>query len=154
MSGFLLSESKKIGPHLEMRWEIRGSSRVPVGTSGFLSNCDGYFGELLEFHKGSQASFRVVRENLGLVSNHCKGKGTHYALRGESRGVSWVVVGSSGFLLSCNYDLREPLLLPQGSLTSFRVLRGTSGLILSHCRQIGCHLNLRCETQGSSTCEA
>ena len=53
-------------------------------------------------------------------------------------------MGISGFLLSCNRDLREPLGLPQDSQTSFQVARGNSGFLSSHCRGIAQ------ETRGSS----
>ena len=59
-------------------------------------------------------------------------------------------MGSLGFLLSCDGDLREPLILPQGSQVSFRDARGSVGLFSSRCRGIGPHLKLKQETQGSS----
>ena len=65
-------------------------------------------------------------------------------------GFSRVAAESLGFLLSCDRDLREPLMLPQGSQASFQVSRGTSGFLLSRCRGIGPHLELKWETQGSS----
>ena len=55
-----------------------------------------------------------------------------------------------GFLLSCDGDLREPLVVPQGSQASFPVVMGTSGLLSRCCRGIGPHVELRQETQGSS----
>ena len=44
---------------------------------------------------------------------------------------SWtgVLTGISGFLSSCNGDLRELLYLPQGSQASFLVVRGNSGFL-------------------------
>ena len=44
-----------------------------------------------------------------------------------------VLVGV-GFLSSCNGDLRDRLVLPQRSQVSFRVARGVSGFLSSHCR--------------------
>ena len=52
--------------------------------------------------------------------------------------------------MSCDWDLREPLVLSQGSQALFQVAGGTSGYILSHCSEIGPHLAFRWETRGSS----
>ena len=59
---------------------------------------------------------------------------------------SLVAAGSLGFLLSCDGDLREPLVLPQGIQASYQVARGISELISRCCRGIGPHLVLRLET--------
>ena len=61
-----------------------------------------------------------------------------------------LIVGNSGFLSSCDRDLREPLILPQGSQASFQVARGTTGFFSSGCWGIWPHLELRQETRGSS----
>ena len=61
-----------------------------------------------------------------------------------------VVARSFGSLSSCDGDLREPLLLPQGSQASLQVVWGTSGFLSIRCREIQTHLELRSETQGSS----
>ena len=53
-------------------------------------------------------------------------------LEGGGRIVGGVVV-ALGFLSSCNGDLRDWLVLPQRSQVSFRVERGPSGFLLSHC---------------------
>ena len=52
---------------------------------------------------------------------------------GGGRIVGGVVV-AVGFLSSCNGDLRDRLVLPQRSQVSFRVARGVSGFLSSHCR--------------------
>ena len=90
-----------------------------------------------------------MRWNTGLVSSHCRGIGPHLELRGESYGFSWVVVGSLGFLSSFHEDLRESLVLPQGSQASFRVVRATSGFLLSRCRGIGPCLKSQQEIRSS-----
>ena len=146
---FLSSCHGDLGVPLELQQSSQASYRVEVGNSGFLSSCDGYLGEPLQLHKGSLASFQVARWNKGLLTSHCRGIGPHVTLRGESRGFSRVV-GSSEFLWSWDGDPREPLVLPQGSQTSFRVARDTSGFLSSRCRGIGPHLELRMETRGSS----
>ena len=71
-SGFLSSRSRGIGPHLEVRWD---TSRVVARNSGFLSSGHGCLREPLELHKGSQAPFRVLRGNSGLLSRCYSVKG-------------------------------------------------------------------------------
>ena len=76
--------------------------------------------------QGNQVCFRVVgRGEHGLLLSHTRGIGSHLESRGESRGVSLVVAGRFGFISSCNWNLREPLMLPLGSQPSFQVARGT-----------------------------
>ena len=84
---------------------------------------------------------------MGLLSSHCRGMGPHLTLRGESPGVSQVVAESFGFLSSCDGDVRETLMLPQGSEASFQVVRDTPAFLSSRCRGIGPNLTLRWETQ-------
>ena len=74
-------------------------------------------------HEGSQASSRVLRGNSGLHSRCCRRKGPHLALTGESPGLSQVAAGGLGFLCRYHRELREPLVLPQGSQVSIQVAR-------------------------------
>ena len=39
--GIPLELKQGMGPHLQMRWDTRGSSRVVVGNSSFILTCDG-----------------------------------------------------------------------------------------------------------------
>ena len=50
-----------------------------------------------------------------------------------------MLLGTSGFLLSCEGYTREPLGFHKGSQASFQVARGNVGLLLSYCRGIGPH---------------
>ena len=68
------------------------------------------------------------------------GIGPHLKLSPETQGSSQVARVILGFPSSCHGDLREMLLLPQGSQASFLVVRGTSVVSL---REIGPHLELR-----------
>ena len=52
--------------------------------------------------------------------------------------------------MSCDKDLTELRELPQGSQSSFPVVRGDSGFLSRCFRGIGPHLELRHETRGSS----
>ena len=95
--GLILRRVGNLVFFLELWWEAWGSSRVATGTSGNLACC-----------LKKVVSFQVARGSMGLLSNHCSAMGHHFALRGESRGVSQVALGSFVFLSSCNGDLREP----------------------------------------------
>ena len=72
---------------------------------------------------GSQQSFRVVRGLSGFLSSWCRRQGPHLALTGESPGLSRVAAGGLGFLCRYHRELREPLVLPQGSQVSIQVAR-------------------------------
>jgi hypothetical protein len=87
---------------------------------------------------------------VGFLSRWCSGKGPHLALRGESCGFPRGLVGSLGFLSSCDVDLRVPLILPQRSQVSFQVVTGTTGFHTSHCRGNRPCLDLCPETPCSS----
>ena len=86
---------------------------------------------------------------MGVLWGHGRGIRPQFAWKWESKGVSefwqevWVPSSFHG-------DLREPLMLSLGSQESFQVVRGLSGFLSSWCRQLGPHLEMRRETQGSS----
>ena len=87
---------------------------------------------------------------MGFLSRSCNGKGPHLSLRGESPSFSRVAAGNMGFLLSYEWDLRDPLVLPQESLFSMCVARGLLRFFSSGCSSRGPHLELRPESQVSS----
>ena len=145
----LSKRCRRKGPHLALTGESRGLSRVAAGGLGSSAGTTGSSGSLS----------RCLRKVKSL-----------FELRGQAREYSGVTQGESGlnshgrgnlkvFLelwqevwvpSSCHGDLREPLMLSLGSQESFRVVRGLSGFLSSWCRQLGPHLKLRWETQGSS----
>ena len=104
----------------------------------------------LELHEGSHASSRIWRGNLGLLSGHCRRKWPHFTLMGAYPGFSRVVVGGLGFLSRYHGELREPLMLPQGSQVSIRVLRWSAGLLWSHDRGMRSQFAWKSESQGVS----
>ena len=112
----------------------------------FLSIGDGYLGEFLELHRGSQAPFHVSRGNVEFLLRCCSRKRLHLALRGASCGFSRVVPANLGFLLSCNGELRDPLVF-SGILSS---CEGRLRLHLTRCKGLGPHLELTRDPQGSS----
>ena len=136
-SGLLSRQCREICPHLQIRWGTQGSSRVLVGTLGFLSSCNKNLGNLLCCIKGVRPLFQFWEG----TRNCTKGAAGENALMSrwgeESHGFSWAVVGSLGFLSSYHMDFREPLVLPQGHEVSFQVARGTSGFLSSCCRGMG-----------------
>ena len=148
-----MSFEREIWIGLEALQGKRASSRIEAEILWFFSSCGRKIEVPLELPRGPQGTSRIAsgkssllsswKGNSGLLSSSCSGKAHHLPLRGESRGVSRVVEGSFGFLSSCDWDHREPLMLPQGSQASFHVVRGTSGFLSSCCSGIRPHLALR-----------
>ena len=146
--GFLSRCCRGKGPHLSLRGVV-------------FSSCGGKLGVPLELRWGPQGTFPVASGKTSLLlscergrellSRHCREIGPNLALKEESRGVSRVAAGSFGFISSCTRELWKPLMLLQVSQASFQVLRVTSGFLSTCCRGIGLHLDLRRETQGSSS---
>ena len=99
----------------------------------FPSSGYGYVGKLLELLEGCQGAFRYSRGNVGFLLSSRIGKEPHLAWRGESPGLSPVVVANVGFLSSDDRDLRGPLVCPQESPVSMRVAGGLSGFLCSRC---------------------
>ena len=97
-------------------------------------------------NQGCQVPFRISRRNVGFILRRCSGKGPHLVMMGKPRGFSLVVAGFSSF----EGEHREPLVVPQGSPVSTGVVRGTWGLLSSHCRANRPHLGLCPETPCSS----
>ena len=106
--------------------------------------------ELLELPKRCQVPFQGSRGKVEFLSSRCSRKGPNLALMGESPRFSRVASGRLEFLLSCDGDLRDPLMLPQEIQVSIPVTRCLLGFLSSRCRSIGPHLSLRLEPQGSS----
>ena len=69
---------------------------------------------------------------------------------GAFPGFSPVVVRGLGFLSRYHRELREPLVLPQGSQVSIQIARGSPGLLWSHGRGITPQLSWKGESQGVS----
>ena len=87
---------------------------------------------------------RLKRE-AGLLSRCPSRNGPHLALRGESPGFSRVAEGNLGFLSRYDWDLMDPLVLPQDSPVSMQFARGFSDFLSSHCQILSAHLELRPE---------
>ena len=125
-----------IGPHLGLRVSC-GFPQVVAGGSGFLPSCNGDLGEPLGLQKGSQKLLSNYLGELRIALKWLQGNWASYPVEQRSHGFSRVVVGSLGFLLTCNSELGEPLELQKGSEPSYQVTRGNLGLLSSHCSGIG-----------------
>jgi len=75
-------------------------------------------------------------------------------MMGESHGFSRAAAQRVGFLSSYDEELREPLVWPQGSPVSIRVVRGSTALLSSHGRGIGPQESLKGEYRGLSRVES
>ena len=119
-----------------MPWD---SSPGTTGNSESLSCCLRKVKSPFKLRGRARECSGVTRGGSGLISH---GRGNVHVFL-ELRQEEWVPS-------SCHRDLREPLMLSLGSQESFGVVRGLSGFLLSWCRRLGPHVELRRETQGSS----
>ena len=101
-SWYFLSLSGDLGVPLELRQGPQGTFRVASGKSSLLSSFEKEVNIALEVLQGNRASSGVEGAILHFFSS-CG--------------------GSMGFFSNCKEDLREPIMLPQGSQASFRVAR-------------------------------
>ena len=85
-----------------------------------------------------------------MLSRCCRRQGPHLALTGESLGLSRVAAGGLRFLSRYHEELREPLVLPQGSQVSIQVARASAGVLWSHGRGIRPQFAWKGESQGVS----
>ena len=128
-SGFLSRQSRGINPHVEIR---RGEgAQIKLCQETWFSFrvrlvCQGLF----QLHQRCQVPFRISRGIVGFLLRRWSGKGPHLAMTGKPHGFSRVAAGFSSY----DGELKEPLVLCQGSAISIQVARGSWGLLLSHCR--------------------
>ena len=125
-----------------------GFSLVAAGSLGFLLSCDGDLREPFVLPQGIQASYRVARGILELISRRCRGIGPHLVLRRETPFSSPVVTGILGFLSSFNRGVRARLILRHGTPLSSRVVKGFSGILSRLSRELGLFPEVQ---QGSET---
>ena len=88
----------------------------------------------------------IFKRKRGISLKTLQWKGPHLAMTGDPRGFSRVAAIFSSY----DEELREPLVLPQGNLISIRVMRGSWGLLSSHCMANRPQLGLCPETLCSS----
>ena len=97
----------------------------------------------------SQVSIRVARASTGVLWSQGRLIKPQFAWKGESQGVSRVVAGSVGSL-ELPQGPEGASHVVSGKSGILRVVRGLSGFLLSWCKRLGPHLELRRETPGSS----
>ena len=124
-------------------------SRGETKDSSLFSSCNGYFLELTEWTKGSQASCGVCREDSGLGSRHTGKEGPHLTMTGGLGGFT-ELQRLCGFLRRYDGEFREPLVWRHGSQVSMRMARGSASLLSSHGRGIGPLDALKKDSQGLS----
>ena len=98
--GFLLRPHGGKGPHLALRGESPGFSRVAAANLGFLSSYDGDLRDPLVGQQESPVSMRAVRDGSGFFCSNCRGQGPHLELRPEPQVSSPMLTCISGFLWS------------------------------------------------------
>ena len=102
--GFLSRHYSRRGPHLTLRGESPGFSRVAAGNLRFLLSYDGDLMDLLVLPQESQVSMQVARGFSGFLSSRCRDLGSHLELRLEPQSSS-----------SADMDLGVPMQFQQGS---------------------------------------
>ena len=85
-----------------------------------------------------------------MLSRCCRRKGPHLVLTGLPPGLSRVAAGGVRFLSRYHGELREPLVLPQGSQVSIRVGKVSARVLWSHGRGIRPQFAWKGESQGVS----
>ena len=86
-SVFLSSGDRDVSVAVKIQPGSQTSSRVEAKKFALLSNFYGYLLELIQWPKGSQASYEVLREDSGLLSGPAGKEGPHLAMTRESRGI-------------------------------------------------------------------
>ena len=162
--GLLSRHCSGKGPHLVMRGEPRGFSRVAAGFSSY----DVEHREPLVVPQGSPISIQVVRATWELLMSHCRANRPHLGMCPQipcsfpmATGISWCIQGSPGesgparvegnnsaLLSSCNAYHLEQTEWPKGSQASCGVLREDSGLLSRPCRKRGPHLEMTGKSRG------
>ena len=88
---FLSNGNRDLGVTFEVHPGSQASSQEEAKNSALVSSCDGYLLELIEWPKGSQASYGDLREASRLLSRPCRKRRASSHERG----------GISGFVLFC-----------------------------------------------------
>ena len=119
--GFLSRRHSGKGPHLALRGESPGFSRVAAANLGFL----------LSYNRDLSDPLMVASGKSSLHVN-CEGPlGIPLQSLLRPRSSSGVETRTSGFLSSADMDLRVPLEFPQGSQSSSHVETCNSSLLSS-----------------------
>ena len=102
--GFLSRRRSRKEPHLALRGEYSGLSRVAAASVGFLLSYDGDLRGPLVLPEENPDSFRVAMGISGFLSSPDRGLGPYLEF----------VAGTSGFCSKANIDLGVPMEFQQG----------------------------------------
>ena len=149
-SVFLSSGDRDLWVAFKVHLGSQALSQVGAKHSALLSSCDQYSWSPLSGLKEVKPPMELWEGTRDCSLGPAGKEGPHLVRTGESRGFSWVAARSLGFLSSYDGEIREPLVLPQGSPVCLRVARGSTGFFSSHSRGIGPQFALKGESWGLS----
>ena len=129
--GFLSRPCSGEGPHLALRGESLGVSRVAMGTSN-----------LHVLPQESQVSIRVARGFSGFLCSQCRAIWPHLELRPEPQGSSPVLTWILGFLWSVNRGVRPRLVWIHGTPLPSRGFKVVSDFLSSGPKGLGLFLEV------------
>ena len=95
--GFLSRRCSEKGPHLVLRGESPGISRVAAGNLGIFSSYDGDLRDTFVLPQESQVSMRVAKDLSGFFSSQWQVLGPHLELSPEPQCSSPALTRSPGF---------------------------------------------------------
>ena len=117
--GFLLRPHGGKGPHLALRGESPGFSRVAAANLGFLSMYDGKLSDPHMWPQECPVSMRVVSVLSEFLCSHWRGRGPHLKLRLEPQGSSSMLTWISVFLWSFQRGVSPRLVWRHASQLSY-----------------------------------
>ena len=126
---FLFRSRSGKRPHLALRGESLGFSRVVAANLGFLSSYDEDLRDPLVWPQESPVSMRVARGLSGFLSSQCLVLGPHLELWQKPQCSPSMLTWISGFLLNFNNGVRPRLLWRHASSLSSRALKVVSGFL-------------------------
>ena len=126
---FLFRSRSGKRPHLALRGESLGFSRVVAANLGFLSSYDEDLRDPLVWPQESPVSMRVARGLSGVLCSRCWGRGPHLDLRPGSQASSPVPTWILGFLWSFHKGVRPHLVWRHASPLSSRAGKAVSGFL-------------------------
>ena len=127
--GFLSQHLRGKGPHLLLKGESPGFSRVVAANTASLSYYNGNITDPLVGAQECPVSMRVARGLSGFLSSWCRDLGPHLELWPEPQCSSPVLLWILGFLWSFNRGVRPRLMWRHASPLSSRGVKGVSGFL-------------------------
>ena len=107
--GFLSQHLRGKGPHLLLKGESPGFSRVAAANTASLSYYNGNITDPLMGAQECPVSMRVARGLSGFLCSRCQSRGPHLYLRPKLQGCSPVLTWILGFLWGFHREVRPRL---------------------------------------------